>query len=152
MTAELLKDWLVRAKRKTRAHTLAANHYQRLHYWTGIPSAILSAVTGTAVFAEIQTNPATQWKYFVVAIVLLAAALTAVQTFLNFGERARQHKSFAARFSKIRREIDVATSDGSKLQDVIPQIQKLFDEAMDDNEPSIPNRIWKDTEKKYPTA
>src|SRR3978361_1475135 len=104
-TETLLSDWLVRAKRKTNAHTACASYYEFLHKVIGIPSVIFSTITGTAVIAQQTAKDPSEWTWWIVLLVVLAAILSSLQTFLDYGSRAKQHKATAASFSVLRRKI-----------------------------------------------
>ena len=153
---ELIKDWQVRAKRKTNAHTIAANNSKFCQRAIGVPSVILSAITGTVVFAELSADASGKYKLLVVAIVVLAAILTALQTFFKFGEEAELHKVTAAIFSKIRRKTDLALSEicktppnQQKIDSLITEIEDRFNDTID-TAPLITKRVWKNVEEKYP--
>ena len=149
-TETLLGDWLVRAKRKTNAHTSSASHYEFLHRVIGIPSVIFSTVTGTAVIAQQTAKDPSEWTWWIVLLVVLAAILSSLQTFLDYGSRAKQHKTTAAAFGVLRRKIQYTLDykpDADKSE--IESIGNIFDDITGD-EPIIPSKIWREVEKKYP--
>ena len=147
----LLSDWLVRAKRKTNAHTASASRFEFLHLVVGIPSVMLSAVTGTAVVAQQTAKEPGDWTWWIVLLVVAAAILTSLQTFLNFGARAKHHKTIAAEFSVLRRKLQFAIDTGTSDKEEIKQLGEMFDDITAD-EPIIPSRIWREVEKKYPRS
>ena len=146
----LLSDWLVRAKRKTNAHTASASRFELFHLVVGVPSVVLSAITGTAVIAQQTAKDPGEWTWWIVLLVVLAAILTSLQTFLNFGARAKHHKKTAAEFSILRRKLQLAIDLGTGSdKDEIKQLGEVFDDITAD-EPIIPSTIWRQVEKKYP--
>ena len=149
-TETLLSDWLVRAKRKANAHTSSASYYEFLHKVIGIPSVIFSAITGTAVVAQQTAKDPSDWTWWIVSLVVLAAILSSLQTFLDYGSRAKQHKATASAFSVLRRKIQSAIDYNSAAnKSEIDSLGSLFDDITS-NEPIIPAKIWKEVEKKYP--
>lgn len=147
-----LVDWLLRAKRKANAHAYCASRCDLMRKVTGIPSVILSAITGTAVVAQQTAKDPTEWSWWVVALVIVAAIVTAVQAFLNHGARAEQHKAASAAFGALRRKIQCAIDRKEQdCPDKIDSLRQAFDE-LSASEPIIPNRIWKDVQKKYPSG
>jgi len=149
-TETLLNDWLVRAKRKTNAHTSCASHYDFLHKAIGIPSVIFSAVTGTAVVAQQTAKDPSDWTWWIVLLVVLAAILSSLQTFLDYGARAKHHKTSAAAFAVLRRKIQFALDCSADVdKEGIKDLGSVFDEITKD-EPIIPSKIWLKVEQKYP--
>ena len=157
MTQEdLINDWLIRAKRKTHAHAKSASRAIKLHYLLGVPSVILSAITATAVFAEVESDPTSEYKYIVVGIIVLAAILTSLQTFFKYSELTALHKATSATYSKIRRKAEIALveiakqeSNKERIDTLISEIEERFNDTTD-IEPLIPNGIWAKVESKYP--
>jgi len=152
---ELIRDWQIRAKRKANAHAQSAARATKFRYLIGVPSVILSAITAAAVFAEIESDPSSEFKLCVVAIIIIAAVLTSLQTFFNFGESAELHKAASATFSKIRRKTDKALVEVTnqpinkeKVETLIDDIEERFNETIE-IEPLIPKKIWVNVEKKY---
>jgi hypothetical protein len=84
-----------------------AKRLQRLHYWLGVPTVVLSAMVGTAVFVALG-KVVDVWAQVAVGLTsMTAAVLAALQTFLRFAERAEQNRKLAAGFASLRREIEV---------------------------------------------
>ena len=104
---DLLKDWFHRARVSQFAHYDETNRLNRLHRSLGTATAVLAAISGTSVFATLNDQPHLYWKLLVGLIIVLAAVLAALQTFLNYSERAEKHRVAGARFGSIRREIEV---------------------------------------------
>ena len=146
----ILEDWLVRAKRKTNAHTASASRYELFHKMVGVPSVIFSTITGTAVVAQQTAKDPSEWTWPIVGLVVLAAILASLQTFLDYGSRSKQHKASAAAFSVLRRKIQFTIDSGAQGgPEQIKQLGEMFDDITAD-EPIIPSKIWREVERKYP--
>jgi len=86
-----------------KAAELAARKQRRL----AIPSAVLSAVVGTSIFATISLSPATGWKVIAGLLSLLAAAFAALQATLQYSDVAETHRTAGASYGAVRRELDM---------------------------------------------
>jgi len=112
-----------------------------------LPVVILSAVVGTSLFASLAASDHTGVVVRVVAgaVSLAAAALGSVQTFLKYSEKAEKHRSAAARYGAIRRELEVMLAlkrfDDGQLEKVRKEIDSLSAEA-----PEVPKHIFARTE------
>jgi hypothetical protein len=103
----LLKQWWYRANINQQAHYLAGLRFAWLNRFLGIPTVILTAIVGTAVFASLtegQVSP--EWQIAAGLLSILATVLAALQTFLGYSERAANHRRASAEFGAIRREIE----------------------------------------------
>jgi hypothetical protein len=67
----------------------------------GIPVIIVTTVTGAAIFTQLNSSPATWAKLLFGSVNLLAAALSAVQTYVAFPARAQKAKSSGEEFGKL---------------------------------------------------
>lgn len=154
---ELLEDWLIRSKRQAHAHARAAARYDRYRKLVGVPSIILSTVVGTAVFSEVsQQAESGNSKYVVVGLVLAAAGLSAMQTFLRFDETSGKHSTASNTFSSLRRKIDLAkvrlksgALSKTEIDRMLDDLRVQFDDAVNEV-PPVPQSIWDFVEKKYP--
>jgi hypothetical protein len=91
------------------AHHNESQLLTRLHYSVGIPSVILSTVGSSALLASIGSQFSSTGKIIIATIGLIAAVLTALQTFLNASKRSEQHRIAAARLGSARRSIESFT-------------------------------------------
>jgi len=67
----------------------------------GIPVIFVTTVTGAATFTQLNSSPATWAKALFGSVNLLAAALSAVQTYVAFPVRAQKAKSSGEKFGKL---------------------------------------------------
>jgi hypothetical protein len=98
----LLAEWKDGCTRKKRSHFEASQRLERRSLWLGIPVAIFSAAVGTATFASAQKLVQSQALLVVASVVsLLAAVLSALQTFLKLDAKAQAHKDAYAGYASI---------------------------------------------------
>ncbi len=104
----------------SKGHYNASDYFGKIHYFIGIPMAIVSAWAGVDVF----NNNADLAGY----LALLVATLAALQTFLNANDKAVRHKNSGDEFSTLKnqtrllREVEINTLPE---QDTIEQIKLL---------------------------
>jgi hypothetical protein len=144
---ELVRDWRHRVLEAQGTHYECAKPLDRMNIWCGIPVVALSTIVGTSVFASLgESNPDLRWRIVVGLISVLAAVLSGLQTFLRFSERAEKHRSVAARYGAIRREIEQVMASGEFNG---PNGKKILDplrakmDALAAEAPATPQRIYK---------
>jgi hypothetical protein len=141
-----LGAWYRRARESQFAHYHAANYYAAASRWLGIPSVLLSAVVGTALFATLeQDNIPPVLQVGAGLIALTAAALSALQTFLGYGERAAKHRAAAAAYGAVRREIEqqqvLRPASRADAGSMIETIRHHLDD-IGASAPDISSRLW----------
>ena len=128
------------------AHYQAARHFERRHYWIGIPALILSTTVGTTVFAVLRKDIATPTQIATGAASIAAAVLTALQTFLGYSQRAAKHYSAGAKYASlvraIHKELAFPTSEDNKLREWVESIRVRFDKLSEES-PSLPEKVFK---------
>jgi len=127
-------------------HYESAKYYARAHNLLGIPVVVFSSIVGTTVFATLQKQVALRSQIIVGAVSVLAAVLAALQTFLRFSERAEKHRSIAASYSAIRRQLELVLNEPIEIRgntkELVDSIKTRFD-SLADAAPNVPNRVWK---------
>jgi hypothetical protein len=130
---DLLERYRLRAHRMARAQYLAGKRAHSMHIGLGVPVVVLTAVVGTTIFSSLGASPDSALVIVAGLISLLAATLAALQTFLGFAERAEKHRTAAAAYSALKRDLDVlktqfqitTPSPGEALAELHPLIQRF---------------------------
>lgn len=141
----LLMRWLERARTNQLQHYKAAEHYSFLNNVLGIPAVVISGIVGTTVFATLQKQVGLRVQLLVGGISVLAAVLAALQTFLRYPEKAEKHRSVAASYAGLRKQIEAigylpADSRGT-IKEFIDSLRAQF-EALAQSAPSPPKHVW----------
>ena len=128
-----------------RVHYECANYYNRLNYFLGIPTIVLSAAVGTAVFASFDKQATGELKRLILGFIsMTAAVLASLQTFLSFAERANRHRVTGAKYGAIRRTLEKLKTISPTEHDAIRRELDAIQKAMDDlaeNAPHVPSRL-----------
>ena len=142
---QLLTDWYRRARESQFSHYTAADYYTRLNLWLGVPVVCFSTVVGTTVFATLEQEVDILLRILVGSISVIAAVLASLQTFLRFSERVEKHKSTAAAYGAIRREIEQMQAISVSLDGEENDITSIRDrlDGLAAEAPEIPQRVWK---------
>jgi SMODS and SLOG-associating 2TM effector domain family 4 len=131
-TSRIEEDALYSAK----GHFEAASLWSKVHFWLGVPAAVLAAVAGGSILKQ---EPAV--AVFLTGIV---TTLTALLTFLNPQQRSNTHHTAAARFNAIRndtrilREVDLI---GEQISNDAVERLKTLSKSRDElnlSSPQIP--------------
>jgi hypothetical protein len=134
------------------AHNIAAERFERKNTYLGVPATIIAAVVGSSIFASLSSNDKN--IYLIVttgALSILAAILSALQTFLKYPEIAQSHKSAKDGYEGIRRKIDIfklqlagaRPLSRSDAQNALQQIANQLDE-LGKTSPIVSTRALRD--------
>jgi hypothetical protein len=138
--ARIQEDSLYVAK----SHFNVSDRWLRVHFWLGIPAAILAALASASAFNE--------YGQLAGVLSILVTALTAVVTFLDPNAKATMHKAAGDRFLRLRnaarRFHDIELS-GLSEHEAVAKIQELGQQKDDLNEssPLIPNWAFQKARK-----
>lgn len=141
-THELMVDWFRRSRESQQVHYECSNHFGRLHYGLGIPTIVLSAIVGTAVFASLESELDGWWRVTVGTISIGAAVLASLQTFLGLSERAENHRLIAAQYASVRRDLELLKTffEEERALREMAAIKARMDELAQ-SAPEVPGRI-----------
>jgi hypothetical protein len=145
--AQLLLRWLRNCLRAQIGNYEAAGLFTRRNYLLGVPAVLLSAAVGTSVFAALgskNVDPLIQMA--VGGISVLAAVLSALQTFFRWGELASKHRAAAAEYGAVKREIDELLARYAAGADVLDEDVTRVRERMDTlsrDVPELPESTWR---------
>lgn len=139
---DLVSQWFANAARWQQAHYESAKRYRKLHVLLGSASVALSAVAGTAVFANLGEHGSPGAQAIAGSVVLIVAVLAALQTFLHFEQLAERHRSTGAAYGAIRRDIDLHLHRGDLAEPWIDETLRRLD-RLSEAAPEIPPRLWR---------
>jgi hypothetical protein len=110
---DVLEQWHRGIRLLHTAHAMSAADFGRRGRMLGVPVVILAAIVGTGIFASISREVvSTTWKIVAGLLAALAATLSALQTFLNYGVLAEKHKAAELAFGALRRDLERALDSG----------------------------------------
>ena len=99
------EELLEKVEAQRGAHYMASDHLRIWHYALGLLLIAASAVVSGSVLQASETNPSHDLTLTAGALSVFVVVLTAVQTTFKLGERGEQHRSAAAGFGKVAREL-----------------------------------------------
>ncbi len=106
---ELITEWFTATSIMHIAHHKAASRYALLHRTLGSVSAVLAAIVGTSILADVASGDSPEestLRILAGLLSLLTAGLTGALTFLDFDQRAKRHLEAAADFQRLRRDME----------------------------------------------
>jgi ATP-dependent protease ClpP protease subunit len=101
---DLITDWKQRVNNHQKANIALAIKYDKYHYGIGLPATILTAIAGATLLVEAEES---RIKLAVGIVGVIAAVLTAFQTFSSRAKRAENHRLLASQLVYLRRDIDL---------------------------------------------
>lgn len=146
-----LERSLERASRIQTAHYESAAILSRRHYQVGVPAIVLATIVGSSVFSALDKGGSTWTKIAVGAASILAAVLTAVQTFLRHDERAEKHRAAGVSYGGMKRKLEqhvaYPPATAERMVELLEQIRTEWD-GLNRECPTIPKRVWDRVKKK----
>ncbi len=144
---ELLGRWHRRLRESQFSQFHAAEARERAHLLLGVPAIVLSTIVGTSVFASLEATIDTRIKIVLGTTSVVAAVLSALQTFLRFPERAEQHRRAGARFGAVRREVETLLAVGQPPSaETLTRLRRRIDRIVEEA-PTVPTRIHRRAER-----
>jgi len=138
-------EWSKRLTVVANGHYRAALRYSKFKSWLGVPTILLATIVGTSVFANLQEKPEIGWQITIGIMSITAAVLSALQSFLNYGEKAEKHRTAGARYNAVGRELEqllAQNDDWSSLASIRERIDKLANDS-----PHIPEAVHQEMSK-----
>jgi hypothetical protein len=132
------------AATRSLAQQIAADRTGSLNQRLGAFATILAAIGGTSAFVSLSQSINTLWVGAAAAFSILAAVVSGLQTYFNYGAVSGEHRKWAAQFGELARRVAFAqaTPVGGELT------QKRFDRfnadlaQFDKDSPSVPDRDY----------
>jgi hypothetical protein len=133
------------ARKWRTAYSFYSQRLTRRGQCLGVLVVVLSAVTGTAIFASIGEAPATWTKVTVGAASVLAVVLSSVQTYMNYPKRAgaadHARIGYQALYDDLRRlKEDYESGDGAdeRTRTALTKRSRLLVEQS----PTMSDHVW----------
>lgn len=104
---ELISLWYEKVRRAQIAQYSAANKSRRLHFILGIPTAIISATTGTFIFYGVESISLSM-PVIIASLSLIASILASIQTFIGPSGSISDHEKAAKLFGELKRRAQLA--------------------------------------------
>lgn len=101
---ELIDDWKLRVNDHQKANIALAIKHNKYHYWIGLPAIILTAIAAATLLAVAEGS---RIRITVGIVGIIAAILSAIQTFYSQAKRAENHRFVASQLVHIRRDIEI---------------------------------------------
>lgn len=126
----LIEQWSAGIRIIHIAHTRAAADYARWEKMLGLSVAVITAVTGSTVFANAGEDGDPKMLLIAGALAIAAAVASAAHTFLGFGALASQHASAARDYGVVRKEFEAALAcpKGGDLCEILDAIRTRWGE------------------------
>ena len=142
---QLLRHWRDRAKNVQDSHYDASATLKRLHYSTGLPLVVLSALSTSTLLTDMAAFVPYS-KLITSILTLLVTVLAAIQAFMGFEKRSELHYRAGAKYGALKREIE--SCDPETMGDEeLTKIRQTWD-ALTEETPIIPLGIWRANRKK----
>jgi hypothetical protein len=128
--ARLVEEWSAGIRIIHIAHTRAAADYARWERMLGLSVAIITAITGSTVFANAERGDS-NLLLIAGALAIAAAVAAAAHTFLGFGALAALHAAAARDYGVLRKEFEssLACLKGGDLCALLENVRGRWGEA-----------------------
>ena len=157
---DLLKYWYVRTKAVEKAHFCCSVKFRRRHLYWGMVLIVLSTFLGiiTNIKEDSQSTIQSTIKPYVDVIkpglTVIVPVLSALVTFLKYDERVTKHHNAAAKFSSLKRSLQLELVNYNKTkinEDFLSRIKSLKDawDQLTADCPAIYKKEWSDSRFAY---
>jgi hypothetical protein len=148
---DLLDQWHRGIRLLHIAHAKAAARFRRWGRLLGVPVIVLTTVVGTSIFATISEQAISEnWKIAAGLMSGLAAVLSALQTFLDYGVLAEKHNLASIAFGALRRDLeralDAGPFDGGTRGQIMKEIKDRWAE-IEREAPIVPDNLHRKAAK-----
>lgn len=121
---KLILSWIKRTRESQFAHYECQRKYEKRHLWLGVPSMIMTTLSGASVVKLLQQNAQDWIKFLAISLALCATLLTALQTFLNNEGKARLHQEAGARYGSLRRKLELLYAEKKYNSNEMSKLEK----------------------------
>lgn len=148
---ELIRGWLVHARKEWKKHGEAARRLESQYRKVGIASVILSAIVGASLFGslEVAYEP---WGRIVAGMLSIAASvLSSLLTFQKYEERTEKHRKASAEHKGALRTLEhlhASLKASTPDQNTIVKLESQFLE-LEKFAPVVPESINQAVEQSY---
>ena len=152
---EMLTRWRSNCRRSQIANYSSASHFTTQNYCLGVPTIILSTIVSTSIFVTLGKSVDPLIQTIVGLASVLTAVLVALQTFLKRAEIASGHRSTAAIYGSVKRQLDQEIAKLEAGEDVAQHTIDTVRERMDTlskEGPVVPDDIWAKARATAPTS
>lgn len=152
---ELLLHWQLELKIACRGHYRSAYRHNYLHNMFGILSIFFATIAGSSALSNYLSNyTEISYSHDLQLISVIAAVLTAifssVQTFMQFSEKAEQHRAAGVKYAGLLRKIERHQvhfcTDDTKHEQWCDEFLEEWEEIARDYQ-SVPSSLWEKLEK-----
>lgn len=144
---KLATDWFRRCRESQMVHYEYGSVLDRKNVLLGIPAVLLATIVGAAVFGEWSDSETSSLPKIIFGMLSIAsAAFSALQTFLNFSDRAAKHKTAGACYGAIRRRLELLKTMPPETPDEIRVALQEIKQEMDElaaTSPGVPSAMKK---------
>ncbi|MCL6542210.1 MAG: DUF4231 domain-containing protein [Roseiflexus sp.] len=150
-TRELIRGWLIHARKGWKKHEEAARRLESQYRGVGVASVALSAVVGTTLFASLEASYEPWIRIIAGLLSLSSAVLASLITFHRYEERVEKHRAAAVSYKGALRKLEKLHTmpAGSTLdQESSNRIQEELDE-IEKFAPVVPEDINRAVEERF---
>jgi hypothetical protein len=142
---ELITEWHAGIRINVLSHYECSKLFEGYHRSLGYPTVILSALAGTAFVSTLNDSNILWARGFAIVLSLAVTVFASLQTFLRYSERSEKHKSAAAEFGKLRRELEQIIAlipDGDAVSKAEMESIRIRWGELSTHAPAIPNKVY----------
>ena len=134
---------------KANGYYFAARHARTLHWWLGGSAVTIAAVVSTSIFATVNEKPGVAFAIATGLLVVVAAVLTALQTFFGtrLNEEVESNRDAAADYAPLIRDLELFQLEHVKSSDraaALAHLRSISDQItkVERDSPALANRFY----------
>lgn len=142
--APLFEKLRTRAATRSLAQQLAADRTGARNRALGAGATVFAAIGGTSAFVSLSQSGNVVWVSAAASLSILAAVVSGLQTYFNYGAVSGEHRKWAAKFGELARRVAFAqaTPAGHELTERRYQRFSADLAEFDTDAPNVPDNDY----------
>lgn len=124
----------------SKGHFYASQFWSNLHLWIGIPASIMAAIAGASALSQFDYH-----EIIAGVLAIVVSAFSAVATFINPNEKAKEHLALGNMYNNLRKESRTfcnIDADMCSENDLLVKLKSLSQQQNDLNSRPIQVPKW----------
>ena len=137
-----MEYWVNFSILKSKKHQIAASKNNKLSQVLGLPTVLITTITGTAVLSNSGGESSTTWSMTIGILNILAGALSAARNYMGFERNHSLHHESYKKYAKFSRKVNglKITTKKENYRNVISELTIEFNNIAD-SEPMLPQNL-----------
>lgn len=137
-----MEYWVNFSILKSKKHQIAASKNNLFSQVLGLPTVLITTITGTAVLSNSSGESSTTWSMTIGILNIVAGALSAARNYMGFERKHSLHHESYKKYAKFSRKVNglKITTKKENYRSIISELTIEFNNIAD-SEPMLPQNL-----------